>query len=62
MVSTLPLIALKFKDYSLKNNLPKYLLVAVAIAAVLILKWLAPAVIIVAYVLLSLLFRPTAAK
>ncbi len=62
MVSTLPLMALKFKDFGLKNNLPKYLLVAVAIAAVLILKWLAAPVIVLAYVILSLLFRPAAAK
>lgn len=57
MVSTLPLMALKFKDFSVKNNLPKYLLVAVAIAAVLVLKWLAAPVIVVAYVLISLLFK-----
>ncbi len=62
MVSTLPLMALKFKDFSVKNNLPKYLLVVIAIAAVLILKWLAAPVIIVAYVLLSLLFKPTVVK
>ncbi len=57
MVSTLPLMALKFKDFSIKNNLPKYLLVAVAIAAVLILKWLAAPLIVLAYVLISLLFK-----
>jgi len=57
MVSTLPLMALKFKDYSLKNNLPKYLLVAIAIVSVILLKWLAPPVIVLAYVLLSLLFK-----
>ena len=57
MVSTLPLMALKFKDFTLKNNLPKYLLVAVAIAAILILKWLAAPVIVLAYVIISLLFK-----
>ena len=57
MVSTLPLMALKFKDFSLKNNLPKYLLVAIAIATILILKWLAAPVIVLAYVLISLLFK-----
>ena len=57
MVSTLPLMALKFKDFSVKNNLPKYLLVAVAIASILILKWLAAPVIVLAYVLISLLFK-----
>lgn len=57
MVSTLPLMALKFKDYSVKNNLPKYLLLLIAVAAVVLLKWLAAPVIILAYVILSLLFK-----
>ncbi len=57
MVSTLPLMALKFKDFSIKNNLPKYILVLIAIAAIVILKWLAVPVIVLAYVLLSLLFK-----
>jgi CDP-diacylglycerol--serine O-phosphatidyltransferase len=57
MVSTLPLMAMKFKDYTVKNNLPKYLLVAVAVIAVLLLKWMAVPVIILAYVVLSLLFK-----
>jgi CDP-diacylglycerol--serine O-phosphatidyltransferase len=57
MVSRLPLMALKFKDFGLRNNLPKYLLVLIAIAALFILKWLAVPVIVLAYVLLSLLFQ-----
>jgi len=57
MVSKLPLLALKFKDFSFKNNLPKYLIVVIAIAAILILKWLAAPVILLAYVLISLLFK-----
>jgi CDP-diacylglycerol--serine O-phosphatidyltransferase len=57
MVSALPLMALKFKDFSLKNNWPKYLLVAIAILAIIILKWLAAPVIVLAYVLISLLFK-----
>lgn len=57
MVSNLPLMALKFKDFSVKNNLPKYILVLIAIAAIVILKWLAVPVIVLAYVLLSLLFK-----
>ncbi|HEV7783572.1 MAG TPA: CDP-alcohol phosphatidyltransferase family protein [Chitinophagaceae bacterium] len=57
MISTLPLMALKFKDFSIRNNLPKYLLVLIAIAALVILKWLAIPVIVLAYVLLSLLFK-----
>ena len=57
MVSKLPLMALKFKDFNLKNNLPKYLLVVIAIIAVLILKWLAIPLVVLAYVLISLLFK-----
>jgi CDP-diacylglycerol--serine O-phosphatidyltransferase len=57
MVSTLPLMALKFKDFSLKNNWPKYLLAAISILAIIILKWLAAPVIVLAYVLISLLFK-----
>jgi CDP-diacylglycerol--serine O-phosphatidyltransferase len=57
MVSNLPLMSLKFKDLSLKNNLPKYLLVLIAVASIFIFTWMAVPVIIVAYVLLSLLFK-----
>jgi CDP-diacylglycerol---serine O-phosphatidyltransferase len=57
MVSKLPLMALKFKDYSVKNNLPKYILVVLAIAAALLLKWLAVPVVFVAYIILSLLYK-----
>jgi CDP-diacylglycerol--serine O-phosphatidyltransferase len=57
MVSTLPLMAMKFKDYSIKNNLPKYLLVVIAVICALLLKWLAIPATIVAYVIISLLFK-----
>ena len=61
MVSTLPLMALKFKDYSIQNNWPKYLLAIIAVVALLLLKWMAIPVVIVAYVILSLLFKNKAA-
>lgn len=57
MVSRLPLMAMKFRDFSVGNNLHRYLLIIIAIVAILLLKWLAPPVIVVAYVLLSLLFK-----
>ncbi len=57
MVSSLPLMAMKFKDYSVQHNLPRYFLLAVALIAVFLLKWLAVPVIILAYVVLSLLFK-----
>ena len=57
MVSTLPLMALKFKNFGLKDNLPQYLLIAIAVLAVVFFKWLAAPVVVLAYVLLSLLFK-----
>jgi len=57
MVSKLPLMALKFKDYSIKNNMPKIILVAVAIIAAVIFQWLAVPVVFIVYIILSLLFK-----
>lgn len=57
MVSTMPLMALKFKDFTIKNNLPKIILAIIAIAAFILLKWLAIPIAVLAYVLLSLLFK-----
>ncbi|HEX9151054.1 MAG TPA: CDP-alcohol phosphatidyltransferase family protein [Flavobacterium sp.] len=57
MVSKLPLMSMKMKDFSVKNNLPKYLLLMIGIIAIVLLKWLAVPVILVAYVLVSLLFK-----
>jgi CDP-diacylglycerol---serine O-phosphatidyltransferase len=57
MVSAIPLMALKFKDFSIKNNWPKYLLALLSAAAIIILQWLAVPAIVMAYVLISLLFK-----
>jgi CDP-diacylglycerol---serine O-phosphatidyltransferase len=57
MTSSIPLMALKFKDFSIKNNIPKYLLAIISVAAIVILKWLAVPAIVLAYVLISLLFK-----
>lgn len=57
MVSNVPMMGMKFKDYSLKNNLVKYILIALALVAVFLLQWLAIPVIILVYVILSLLFK-----
>src|SRR5450631_1018948 len=56
MVSDLPLMALKFKDYSLKSNLPKLLLLVVAVLAAIFLKWLAVPVVFIFYIVVSLVF------
>jgi CDP-diacylglycerol---serine O-phosphatidyltransferase len=55
MISTIPMMAMKFKDYSVKNNLAKYLLLTIGIVAAFFLKWLAVPFIFVCYILLSLL-------
>ncbi|UAY51397.1 CDP-alcohol phosphatidyltransferase family protein [Ferruginibacter albus] len=57
MVSNLPLLALKFKNFSFKNNQPQFILIALGIVAVLLLRWLAIPVIFIAYIILSLLFK-----
>jgi CDP-diacylglycerol---serine O-phosphatidyltransferase len=57
MVSDIPMMGFKFRDYSVKNNWPKYLLVVLSVAAILILKWMAVPAIFLAYVLISLLFK-----
>ncbi|MES2429460.1 MAG: CDP-alcohol phosphatidyltransferase family protein [Bacteroidota bacterium] len=57
MVSNLPLIALKFKDYTVKNNIPKLILAAIALISIIFLHWLAVPVIFIAYIILSLLYK-----
>jgi CDP-diacylglycerol--serine O-phosphatidyltransferase len=57
MVSNLRMMAFKFRDFGVNNNLPRYLLIVIAIVAILLLKWLAVPFIFLAYVLLSLLFK-----
>lgn len=57
MVSNLPMMALKFKDFTVKNNLPKFILLAVAIIAALFLHWLAVPLVFIIYIILSLLFK-----
>jgi CDP-diacylglycerol--serine O-phosphatidyltransferase len=57
MISTLPLIALKFKDVTVKNNLPKIILLLAAIASAFFLGWLAVPVVFILYIILSLAFK-----
>lgn len=60
MVSTLPMMALKFKNFGVKDNWPKFLLVGIAVLAAIFLQWLAVPVVFIIYVLLSLLLKPKA--
>jgi CDP-diacylglycerol---serine O-phosphatidyltransferase len=57
MVSNLPLMALKCPDFSLQKNLHKIILVAIAIIAALLLKWLAVPIVFIFYIVLSLAFK-----
>lgn len=57
MVSNLPLLSLKFKNYSLQSNWPKVVLLLVALVAAFLLKWAAVPVVFIAYILVSLLLR-----
>ncbi|HRE52649.1 MAG TPA: CDP-alcohol phosphatidyltransferase family protein [Flavitalea sp.] len=57
MISKLPLLSLKFKDASVRNNRAQYLLIGLAIAAAIFLQWLAVPVIFILYVLLSVLAK-----
>ncbi len=57
MVSKLPIMGLKFKDYSLQSNIPKLILLGVAIIAAVLLKWMAVPVIFLAYIILSLALK-----
>ena len=57
MVSSLPLMALKFKNFSVKSNLPKLILLLCTIIAAILLKWLAVPVVFILYIILSLAFK-----
>lgn len=57
MISNLSLMALKFKDFTWRNNLSKIILVLLSIIAAIFLQWLAVPVIFILYILLSLAFK-----
>ena len=57
MVSRLPMMALKFKQASLKKLMPFIILVIIAAVSAFIAGWMAVPVTFIAYVILSLLFK-----
>lgn len=57
MVADVPIMSLKFKDYSFKNNQPKLILVMAAVVLAIIFQWAAIPLIYLLYVVLSLLLR-----
>ncbi|HRQ49409.1 MAG TPA: CDP-alcohol phosphatidyltransferase family protein, partial [Agriterribacter sp.] len=54
MISGMPVMSLKGKDYSFKNNRSKWILVLLAIILAVLFKWTAVPLIFIAYILLSL--------
>lgn len=57
MISNLSLMALKFKDFSIRNNLPKFILITLSVLAAVFLQWLAVPIIFILYIVLSLAFQ-----
>ncbi|QIE60642.1 phosphatidylserine synthase [Rasiella rasia] len=57
MNAELPLFALKFKSWDLKNNTVRYLFLLISVVAVVLLKFIAIPIILLIYVLLSLIWR-----
>lgn len=57
MVSTLPMMALKFKQFTLKALLPFIILAVVSIAGALFFGWMAVTLSFIAYTILSLYYK-----
>ncbi|HLY69894.1 MAG TPA: CDP-alcohol phosphatidyltransferase family protein [Puia sp.] len=57
MVSNLPLMAMKFKDLSWQKNISKIILLAIAVVAAILFKWLAVPIVFLFYIVLSLGFK-----
>lgn len=56
MVSNLPLLAFKFKDFTVKNNLPRYLVLLFGLLFVILFRWIGIPLAIAGYVIISLIF------
>jgi CDP-diacylglycerol--serine O-phosphatidyltransferase len=57
MISKLPLMNLKFKQFSFKENKPRYLLLIISVVLIIFLGWLSVIGIFITYILLSLVFK-----
>lgn len=57
MVSNISMLSLKFKNFSINSNLPQYLLAGITIPAIVFLNWVAVPVVLLAYILVSLIFK-----
>ena len=57
MISNVTLLSLKFKNFNVITNLPKYFLVTISLFAIIFLKWVAVPAILISYILVSLIFK-----
>ncbi len=57
MVSTLPMMAMKFKELSMKALLPFIIIAIVSLVSAVLFGWLAVSIGFIAYVILSLLYK-----
>jgi CDP-diacylglycerol--serine O-phosphatidyltransferase len=57
MTSNLPLMALKFKDYTVRGNWPKLVLLALAVLSAIFLRWLAVPAVFIFYIIVSLVAK-----
>lgn len=57
MISTLPMLALKFKNASIKKMMPFIILAVIAIVTGVLLNWLAVPFTFFAYVIISLIYK-----
>ncbi len=57
MVSTLPMLALKFKNASVKTMMPFIIIAIIALIAAVLLGWLAVPIAFAAYVIISLIYK-----
>jgi CDP-diacylglycerol--serine O-phosphatidyltransferase len=57
MISTLPMMAMKFKEFSMKALLPFIIIAIVSTVAAFLFGWLAVSIGFIAYVILSLIYK-----
>lgn len=55
MVSTLPMMSIKFRNYDLKQNWEKFAILIIGLIAAILFRWMAVPICFIAYILLSLL-------
>ena len=60
LVSEIPLISLKFRNLKFTDNKPQFILVFLAVISFILITFTAIPLIILAYILLSLIFKPAA--